>query len=162
MSVTQLRDGLVRVTISKGHFVQGIQYPRKFGQGHIGRGLSTLHLLHSDISIAVPVRMLGGPVHEGMVASGMKGTYSLRQIKGLVLWRWGLFFIVLRIFYNSAYIRFRVSVPKKSTELHNQLAKLPFYTGLLLLSKYFIIITRTVPEFIDTQFSRNKTLVFSH
>jgi hypothetical protein len=92
MSVTQLRDGLVRVTISKGHFVQGMQYPRKFGQGHIGRGLCTLHLLHSDNSIAVPVRMLGVPVLEGMVASDMKGTYSLRQIKGLALWRWGLLF----------------------------------------------------------------------
>ncbi len=31
-------DTLVRGTISKGRFVQGVQHLRKFGQGHIGRG----------------------------------------------------------------------------------------------------------------------------
>ncbi len=35
---TQLRDGLARVTISKGGFVQGMQYPKKFGGGRIDRG----------------------------------------------------------------------------------------------------------------------------
>jgi hypothetical protein len=33
-----LRDGLIRDTISMGHFVQGVPYPRKFYQGHIGQG----------------------------------------------------------------------------------------------------------------------------
>jgi len=31
-------DTLVRGTVSKGRFVQGVQHPRTFGWGHIGRG----------------------------------------------------------------------------------------------------------------------------
>jgi hypothetical protein len=34
----QGRDTSVRGIISKGRFVQGAQYPRTFGPGHIGRG----------------------------------------------------------------------------------------------------------------------------
>jgi hypothetical protein len=36
--LVQGRDTLVRDTISKGGFVQGVQHPRIFGRGHIGRG----------------------------------------------------------------------------------------------------------------------------
>jgi hypothetical protein len=37
-------DTSVRGTIAKGHFVQGAQHPRIFGQGHIGRG----HINHAS------------------------------------------------------------------------------------------------------------------
>jgi hypothetical protein len=36
--VVQGGDTLVRGTISKGCFVQGVQHPRTFGQGHIVQG----------------------------------------------------------------------------------------------------------------------------
>jgi hypothetical protein len=36
--VVQGRNTSVRGTISKGHFVQGVQHPRIFGHGHIGWG----------------------------------------------------------------------------------------------------------------------------
>ena len=34
--------GLVSGTIAKGHFVQGMQHPRIFGRGHIGRGRTNI------------------------------------------------------------------------------------------------------------------------
>ncbi len=33
---------LVRGNIAKGHFVQGLQHPRIFGRGHIGRGWTNI------------------------------------------------------------------------------------------------------------------------
>jgi hypothetical protein len=38
VDAVQGRDTSVRDTISKGGFVQGVQHPRIFGRGHIGRG----------------------------------------------------------------------------------------------------------------------------
>ncbi len=38
LDAVQGRDTSVRDTISKGRFVQGVQHPRIFGRGHIGRG----------------------------------------------------------------------------------------------------------------------------
>ncbi len=35
-------DGSVRGKIVKGHFVQGLQHPRIFGRGHIGRGWTNI------------------------------------------------------------------------------------------------------------------------
>ena len=35
-------DGSVRGKIAKGHFVQGMQHPRIFGRGHIGRGWTNI------------------------------------------------------------------------------------------------------------------------
>ena len=35
-------DGSVRGKLAKGHFVQGMQHPRIFGQGHIGRGWTNI------------------------------------------------------------------------------------------------------------------------
>ncbi len=35
-------DGSVRGKIAKGHFVQGLQHPRIFGRGHIGRGWTNI------------------------------------------------------------------------------------------------------------------------
>ncbi len=35
-------DGSVRGKIAKGHFVQGMQHPRIFGWGHIGRGWTNI------------------------------------------------------------------------------------------------------------------------
>ncbi len=35
-------DGLVRGKLAKGHFVQGMQHPRIFGRGHIGRGWTNI------------------------------------------------------------------------------------------------------------------------
>ncbi len=35
-------DGSVRGKLAKGHFVQGMQHPRIFGRGHIGRGWTNI------------------------------------------------------------------------------------------------------------------------
>ncbi len=35
-------DGSVRGKIAKGHFVQGMEHPRIFGWGHIGRGWTNI------------------------------------------------------------------------------------------------------------------------
>ena len=35
-------EGSVRGKIAKGHFVQGMQHPRIFGRGHIGRGWTNI------------------------------------------------------------------------------------------------------------------------
>ncbi len=35
-------DGSVRGKSAKGHFVQGMQHPRIFGRGHIGRGWTNI------------------------------------------------------------------------------------------------------------------------
>ncbi len=37
-------DGSVRGKIAKGHFGQGMQHPRIFGRGHIGRGWTNIAL----------------------------------------------------------------------------------------------------------------------
>ncbi len=43
-SLNQIKgwDGSVRGKLSKGHFVQGMQHPRIFGRGHIGRGWTNI------------------------------------------------------------------------------------------------------------------------
>jgi hypothetical protein len=48
-------DISARGTISKGHFVQGVQHPRTFGQGHIGQGhINPAYLTYPSIRSVCP------------------------------------------------------------------------------------------------------------
>ncbi len=48
-------DGSVRGKIAKGHFVQGMQYPRIFGRGHIGRGWTNIAPYFSTPPFPIPI-----------------------------------------------------------------------------------------------------------
>jgi hypothetical protein len=49
-------DGSVRGKITKGHFVQGMQHPRIFGRGHIGRGWTNIAPLFLRFHCSLPIR----------------------------------------------------------------------------------------------------------
>jgi hypothetical protein len=61
-------DGSVRGKLAKGHFVQGMQHPRIFGRGHIGRGWT--NIAPSAMGYTPNVASLEVLFRDGMVRSG--------------------------------------------------------------------------------------------
>jgi hypothetical protein len=74
-----LTDGSVRDTTSKGRFVQGTQYPRNFGRGHIGRG-------HIYLGTVVQGTHRSREVTSQIFSSGDTSVGAGAHSRGIALW----------------------------------------------------------------------------